>query len=74
LIKPDAGCDEGQRILAGAITERLTLTSSGAFVPMTPGSTKADAAACGHRARGALLLPCVVIRGAAVFATQMIFV
>ena len=33
-----------------------------------------DAAACGHRARGALLLPCVVIRGAAVFATQMIFV
>jgi len=32
--------EEGQRILASAIVERMTLTSSGAFEPMTEGSTK----------------------------------
>jgi hypothetical protein len=32
---------EGQRLLATPITERLTLTSSGAFQPLTDGSTEA---------------------------------
>ncbi|SRR5579871_1212832 len=30
----------GQRIIAGTIVERLTMTSSGAFEPATEGSTK----------------------------------
>jgi hypothetical protein len=34
---------EGQRILASALTERLTMTSSGGYEPMTEGSTKAVA-------------------------------
>jgi hypothetical protein len=34
---------EGQRILAAPIVERVTLTSSGAFEPLTPDSTKAVA-------------------------------
>jgi hypothetical protein len=32
---------EGQRLLAAPIVEKLTLTSSGAFEPLTDGSTKA---------------------------------
>ena len=31
---------EGERIIAGQIVERLTLTSCGIFEPMTEGSTK----------------------------------
>jgi hypothetical protein len=34
---------QGERILGSAITEHLTLTSSGAYVPLAPGSTKAVA-------------------------------
>jgi hypothetical protein len=34
---------EGERILASAIVEELTLSSSGALVPLTEGSTKAVA-------------------------------
>jgi len=33
----------GERILASAITEKLTLTSCGVFEPLTPDSTKAVA-------------------------------
>jgi hypothetical protein len=38
-VKP-ADPPEGQRLLATAITEYLTLTSSGGLEPLTPGSTK----------------------------------
>ncbi len=39
---------EGQRMLATAITERFTRTSSGAFEPMTENSTKPVAATVTH--------------------------
>ena len=32
---------QGERIIGGHIVEKLTLTSSGAFEPLTEGSTKA---------------------------------
>jgi hypothetical protein len=32
---------QGERILRAAITQALTLTSSGAYEPLAPGSTKA---------------------------------
>jgi hypothetical protein len=35
-----AEIDGGQRILTGSVIERLELSSSGAFIPMTEGSTK----------------------------------
>jgi hypothetical protein len=38
-----ADSPEGERILPGTITEALTLTSSGAFEPLTEGSTTAVA-------------------------------
>jgi hypothetical protein len=38
----------GERIIAGAITERLELSSSGAFVPATEGSTKPIATTVVH--------------------------
>jgi hypothetical protein len=41
LLAAICAAGQGERIIAGTIVERLTLTSSGAFELLTPGSTKA---------------------------------
>jgi hypothetical protein len=46
---------EGERILPAAITQESTLTSSGAFEPLAPESTKANYS-LGHRASPTLRL------------------